>query len=173
MPVVNTKSTVITNRDAVPRVASNANIFNCQLQEAVGVVEAANNDSIGSKYFFATIPSNARVSRILLSCDAISTSGAMDVGLYQTTDNGGAVVEVDTFASAVVLTSALVHSDITHESDPTGSGATNYGIEDQEKMVWQLLGLSSDPNRSYDVVGTVTTATGGAGTIALKIQYVA
>ena len=171
MAVVTVKSGAITNRDAVPRVFSNANILNAGLQEAVGVVEAANGDSIASKYIFCQIPSNARISRILLSCDAI-TSGAMDIGLYQTTDNSNTVAEVDTFGSAVSIASALVHSDITHESDPTGSGATNFGIEDKEKMVWQLLGLSADPGRSYDVVGTLTAATTAAGTMALQVQYV-
>lgn len=170
MPVVNLKSTFITNRDAGTGTLSNPQLNNI-LKNAVGTVEAANADSIGSKYFMAQLPSNARVSKVLLSCDAISTSGAVDCGIYRTTADGGAVVDADFFASAVVLTSALNHSDITHEADPTGAGA-GFGQEDVEKPLWQALGLTADPSVLYDVILTVTTATGGAGTVSLEVEYV-
>ena len=165
MAVVTTKATAITNRDAIPSVLTNAAVGNSRLQEAVGTIEAANGDSIGSKYVLASVPSNARISRVLLSCDAISTSGAGDVGLDDTTQNGGAAVDADFFGSAVVLTSALANSDVTHESGV-------FGVERVEQPLWKALGLTSDPNKFYDVVLTLTAATGGAGTVSLKVQYV-
>lgn len=171
MAVVTTKSGVITNRDSTPIVLSNASIANGSMHEAVGTVEGANGDSIASKFIYASVPSNARISRVLLSCDAIATSGAGDIGVYQTTANGSTVVDADFFASAVVLTSALVHSDITHEADAADAGA-GYGLADVEKPLWQALGLTSDPSRMYDIVLTLTTALGGAGTVSLKVQYV-
>lgn len=171
MAVVTTKATAITNRDATPAVLTNGNIVRGDMKEFVGIVEGANGDSIASKFIYGQIPSNARVTEVLLSCDAISTSGAMDVGIYQTTQNGGAVVDADFFASAVVLTSALLNSDITQEADPADAAA-GFGKADSEKMLWQALGLSSDPNLMYDVVGTLTTALGGAGTTVLKVRWV-
>ena len=170
MAVETRKAAAITNRDATPAVFSNASVAKGSLLEAVGVVEVANGDSIGSKYVFFSIPSNARVSRMLLSSDAIAASGAGDIGIYQTTANGGAVVDADFFASAQVLTAALVNTDITHEADAADAGA-GFGLADVEKPLWQALGLTSDPVRDYDVVMTVTTATGGAGTVALKGSY--
>lgn len=171
MAVVTTKSGAITNRDSSPIVLSNANISKGMLCEAVGTVEGANGDSIASKFIFASVPSNARISRVLLSCDAIATSGAADCGVYKTTADGSAVVDVDFFASAQVLTSALSHTDITHEADAADAGA-GYGQADVEKPLWQALGLTADPGIHYDIALTLTTALGGAGTVSMKVQYV-
>lgn len=165
MAVVTTKATAISNRDSDPVVLSDANISRGHLKEAVGTIETNGDDSANSKYVFASIPSNARVSAVLLSCDGNNTDGAGDIGLYRTTDDGGAVVDADFFASAQALGTALTNSDVTHESGV-------YGIEDIEKPLWEALGLSEDPNLLYDVVMTLTTADDSADTISLKIQYV-
>lgn len=166
MAVVSTKSSVITNRDATPAVLSNANLLKGTMLEAVGMVEAANGDSIGSKYFMVTVPSNARISQVLLSCDDIGTTTIADVGVYKSTADGGTVVDADFFGSAVSLKDgALTNSDVTHES-----GA--YDIDDSEKMLWSALGLTADPNINYDIILTLTAAADAAGTIVLKVRYV-
>lgn len=172
MAVVTVKSGAITNRDASPRVATNASISRGVLKEAVGTAEGASGDSIASKYIMAQVPSNARISRVLLSNDAISTAGATDVGVYRTTADGGAVVVAAAFASAVVLTSAQVNVDVTHEADPTDGNANDFGLADTEKPLWQVLNLAADPKVQYDIVLTLTAALGGAGTLGLKVQYV-
>lgn len=165
MAVVTSKSLAITNRDSSPGKLSNSNIAKANLKEAVGVVEAANGDSIGSKYIFAQIPSNARVSQLLVYSDDIGITTAADFGLYKSTADGGAVVDADLFASAVSLSGgALNGSDITHES-------AVFDPDDGEKMLWEALGLSSDPNLMYDVVATLTAAADAAGTICLKVRY--
>lgn len=171
MAVVTPKSSAITNADATPRVLNARIVDEGSLRESVATLEGANGDSIASIFRMVRVKSSDRVSRVLLSCDAISTSGAADVGIYRTADDGGAVVDVDFFASAVVLTSALVHSDITHEADAADAGA-GYGLADVEKPLWQALGLTTDPAVEYDIALTLTAALGGAGTLALKVQYV-
>lgn len=165
MAVVTTKGGAITKRDASPRQLADANISRGVLKEAVGTIETNGDDSAGSKYIFASIPSNARVSAVLLSCDGNNTSGAGDIGLYRSTEDGGAVQDADFFASAQALGSALKNSDVTHESGV-------YGIEDIEKPLWKALGLSVDPGVMYDVVMTITTADDSADTVSLKVQYV-
>lgn len=166
MAVVTTKSGAITNRDSSPSVHNNAYIAGGMIREAVGTVEAANADSIGSKYIFASIPSNARVSQVLLYSDDIGNTTEADFGLYRTTADGGAVVDADFFASAVSLKDgALNGSDITHES-------AVFNPDDVEKQLWSALGLSSDPGVMYDVVATLTGAADAAGTISVKIRYV-
>lgn len=165
MAVVNVKAAVITNRDATPKVISNANIQKGMLNEAVGVCAIANGDSIASTYRFAQIPSNARVSQVLLYSPDIGTTTIADFGLYDTTDNGAAVVDADFFASAVSLKDgALNAQDITHE-------AGVFSIANAEKMVWEALGLSADPSKMYDVAATLTAAADAAGSVALKVQY--
>lgn len=166
MAVVTTKSGAITNRDSAPSVLSNMNIAGGTLKEMVGTLESVSGDNIGSKYIFGSIPSNARVSQVLLYSDDVGTTTIADFGLYHTTADGSAVVDADFFGSAVSLKDgALNGSDITHES-------TAYDIDDIEKPVWQALGLSADPMCMYDVVATLTAASDAAGTITLKVRYV-
>jgi len=164
MAVVTLKGAAVSNRDASPKVISNSAIVKGQMNEAAGRITANSGDSIGSKYVLATIPSNARVSQVLLSCDGAATAGAADIGLYRTTLDGGAVVDADFFASAQSLASALANSDVTHESGV-------FGIEDTELFVWEALGLTEDPNLMYDVALTLTTAINAADDIALKVRY--
>jgi len=169
MAVVTTKAAGITNRDSSPQVKINSILGAGVLREAVGKVEIANGDSIASRYVLCEIPSNARVSQVLVYSDDVGTTTVADFGLYQTTANGGAVADVDFFASALVLNAgALNGTDITYE-------AANTGVTDPdacEKFVWQALGLSADPKLMYDVCATLTAAADGAGTLSIKVRYV-
>ena len=115
------------------------------------------------------VPSNARVSRVLLSCDAITTC-AGDVGVYRTAADGGAVVDVDFFASAQSLSAALAHSDVTHEADAADAGV-GYGLADTEKPLWQALQFTADPKCEFDIAITLTAAAGSAGTTSIKCDY--
>lgn len=169
MAVVTTKASAVTAADAgtaVKKILSGG-----ILKESVGTLEAVSGDSIASIYRLARVPSNARVSRVLLSCDAITTC-AGDVGVYDIAAvNSGAVVDVDFFASAQSLATALSNTDITHEADAADAGA-GFGQADVEKPLWQALGLSADPGKYYDIAVTLTAAAGSAGTVSLKVQYV-
>jgi hypothetical protein len=164
MAVVTTKSGQITNRDASPKVLNNSGIEKGDMQSSIGTLESVSGDSIGSKYIMCQIPSNAYVRDVFLSCDGGNTTGAADIGIYQTTENGGAVVDADFFASAQVLTSALARSSVVHESGV-------YGIEDIEKPLWEALGLSEDSHRMYDVALTLTAASDAADSISLDVQF--
>lgn len=164
MATENLKSAAITNRDASPQVANPGGLNGGELKVAVGMLECGTGD-LGSTYRFVSVPSNAYIHQIRLYSDDMGATGVADVGIYQNTENGSAVVDADFFASAVDMkTAALNGSDVTHES-----GAFN--IDDAEKPLWQALGLSSDPQRSYDIVLTTTEAFGTAGTVVLKVQY--
>jgi hypothetical protein len=171
MAVVNTKATAVTNADASTQTTNSNKIQQGRLYEHVGTVEAVSGDSIGSTYRLARVKSGDRISRVLLSCDAITTC-AGDVGVYDITSvNSGAVIDVDFFASAQSLATALVNQDISHEADAADGGA-GFGLADVEKPLWQALGLTADPMKQYDIVVTLTAAAGSAGTIALKVQGV-
>jgi hypothetical protein len=158
------KSSFITNATATPLVLSNAGAVSGVMKEAQGTctpVIAA--PDVASTYRFCRIPSNCRVSQVLLTCLAFG-AGAMDVGVYQTAENGGAVVDADLFASAVSLASARTNLDITYESG-------EYTTAESEQMLWQVLGLSADSNREYDIVGTVTTQFGTALAVNVKVRF--
>lgn len=164
MAVVESKSDVITNRDASPRVISDSNLSKGQLLEACGHIALAATDSSDSKLYFCSVPSNARISQVLLSCDDTGTTGTMDIGVWKSTQDGGTVVDQDHFASAQALTTALVNSDVTHESG-------EFPIEELEKPIWEALGLSEDPNIEYDIVGVLQESPENAGDVTLKVRY--
>jgi hypothetical protein len=172
MAVELVKSGVITNADATPVVLNNPSVANALLHEGVGTVEFTATASIASIARLVRVPSNARISRVLLSCDAI-TSAETDVGVYKTMGAdgvAGVVVDVDFFASAQSIATALINSDVTHEAD-AADGAAGFGRADVAKPLWQALGLSADPGIYYDIACTLTAAATGAGTVSLKVQY--
>lgn len=158
-------STLISNRAATPRVANDPWTNAVVKTTGPGQLEVSTAVDATHVLRFCRVKSNAVIHAVFLSCDAVSTSGAGDIGIYQTDDNGGAVVDADFFASAQVVTTALARSDVTHESGV-------YGIEDRDKPLWEALGLSADPQIDYDIAMLVTTDMGGAGTLVVEALYV-
>lgn len=174
MAVVTVKDSNITLFDASQQTLVSPRILGGRVREVIGVAEVTNGDSIGSKYILCRIPSRARVSRVMLSCDAIASATA-DIGVYDTAQNGGVVVDVDHFASAQALTAALVNSDVGHEAD-AADASTGFGLADVAKQLWLSLQqavatIVADPQKFYDVVLTLTAAATGSGTAVLRIQW--
>lgn len=168
MSVVNRNSNTIANAVAVPRVPNSPGVGGEGiLREVAGVVATATDDSQNSIHRFCRLPSNARVSQVLLSCIAAGSAGAVDVGLYQTVERGGAVVDADLFGSAVALTSGNKDNlDVTYESG-------EYTITESLKPLWEVLGLTEDPCIEYDLATTITTTfSSGPTAMALKARYV-
>lgn len=163
--MANVDSTLISNRAATPRVANDP-WTNAQLKTTgPAQLEVSTAEDATDILSFVEVKSNAVVHGVLVSSDAAITTGAMDVGIYQTADNGGAVVDADFFASALAVGGGLTKSDATHESGV-------YGIEDRDKPLWEALGLTEDPQISYVIAGTITTDMGAAGTIVVEALYV-
>lgn len=161
------KSAYITNATATPRVLTNSSKSNGRLFEASGVVTPAADQADDTIMRVVRVPSNARISEVLLNAADATTGGAIDIGVYQTEDNGGAVVDRDLFASALALTGGpFLNSDQTFES-------TEYTVAESEKPLWEVLGLSADSNREYDICCVVETVfNGGPTAIGLKVRYV-
>jgi hypothetical protein len=169
MAEVNRNSNVIANAVATPRVANSPAIGGAsQMVEVAGLVTCAADDSANSIHRFVRVPSNARISQVLFSTADATTAGAINVGVYQTSENGGAVVDADLFASALALTGGPYKNlDITQESD-------EYTYAEGAKPLWEVLGLSADPCREYDIAATISTTYDGAGTSQLlKVRYTA
>lgn len=162
MAAENLKSGAITNRDATPAVLNTSQ--GGRVQTAWGKCEAAGGDA-GSTYRFCSIPSNAKRIRAWYSCDDLGTGVTLDIGLYETTANGGAVKDADFFASALdVATAAVAITEITFER-----GATL--IDEIEEPLWERLGASADTKRDYDVTA-VSASAAATGTIAVWVEYV-
>lgn len=168
MAITNRKSTYITNATASPKVASNPILKGGMLREACGTITPATDDSATSVFRFCRVPSNARISSVLLTAADFTTGGAIDIGVYDTEDNNsGAVVDADLFASALAMTGGpFSHAEQINESG-------EYTVAEQEKPLWEVLGLSADPHKEYDIAATITTDFNGGQAMHLKVRYVA
>ena len=165
MAVANTKSTAISNADAQPRVANSPHLEKSPLIESVATVEIAAADDDNSVLRLFRVPSNARISQLLFANDTLTGATSFDVGIYQTAANGGAVADSDLFLSAVDFSTARAQfADLSHES------ASN-NIADCEKRIWELLALTADPHRDYDICITALTIGSGAGTVSAICRY--
>lgn len=163
MGVVNIKSGSITNSDAEPLVRNNAIINGGKLKSAVDYVSVASADSDTSVYRVVRLHSSCRVDSLLLYNTAITAGTSYDVGIYKTAADGGAVVDADAFGSAIDLSSAHSGTDIAFEA---------LALTSIKKALWEVAGLSADPNCYYDIALTANTVGSADGTIALKAYYV-
>ena len=156
----------ITNRDATPRVLNNARLTGSVLMSATErVTMATGGHGVGTIHRLFEIPSNAVISRVFFSAPDIGTTTAADIGLYRTTNDGAAVVDADFFASAQALNAGPYDNvDITRESAVI-TPANRF------QPVWQILGLTADPNVKYDVALTMTGASDGTGSVDVTVQY--
>lgn len=157
------KSSVVTNRDAVPAVINSAQIDGARLRHKRGfgtTVTAAAEAGSTIRHF--SVRSNDIVVQLMMDNTALGGTTAANIGLYRSTIDGGAVVDADFFASAVSLVSAAVQTNVTREAAGTPN-AVNY----MEKPIWEALGLTTDPQLDYDVVTTLSAAATAAGTVCL------
>lgn len=136
------------------------------LKEKAAVAAPAANQASADTIHFFRVKSNAIVSRVMISAADATTAGAVNVGLYNTAAAGGAAVDADLFASALDLAGGPYNNlDITFES-----GELTYA--ESTNRLWEVLGLTEDPHKEYDVVATVsTTFNGGPTSIKLVLQY--
>jgi hypothetical protein len=169
MAIVNSKATAISNSDRAattgqPDILNPLLIAAGKVISKVGKVAKTTTDSDNSVYRFARVPSSARISSIGIVCAAAAGLTAVDVGLYDTAANGGAAVAQHLFATGLDL-----H---TGNTTPIQARFNNMGASTIEQPIWQLLGLSADPGKSYDVCLTATTAGSASVTLAVEVYEV-
>lgn len=167
MGAVTVKSTAITNADQLfPKVPSASYLGKGTLYSAVGTLEVGASDSAGSVYRLARIPSGARLHELKLLTDAITGFTSASVGIYAPQDqsgNAGAVVSSTLFGSGIDVS--------VQQTEPYDVIFNNLGIENVEKRVWELVGLTRDPQVFYDLAVVSVTQSGGAGTLSMIVAY--
>lgn len=164
MAVVTVKSVPITNRDATPAVINDGKIERGALREAVGYVQAVAGDSVSSKYIFCQVPAGARVSQVLLDCQALGAGASISLGVFFPTRYNGATVNATLFAAVQSVASALNGVDATN-------AAGNYGIDKQSQPLWQAAGYPSDPGVWFDIAAIVQGAIAATGNLGIKVRY--
>lgn len=166
MAQTNRNSDTIANLVATPRVINKPPYAGGALRVAGGLITTEADDSSGAIGRFHRVPSNACFYQMLITAADATTAGAINVGIYQTAENGGAVVDADLFASAFDLSGGPFNNyDILIESGEMTQA-------ERRTPLWAVLGLSSDPNIEYDVAYTIsTTFNGGPTAITLLTAY--
>lgn len=164
MPVVTKKAALISGRDSTPPVKSTLATGTRVLYEQCASVAVETTDSIGSRYIMASVPSSASFSALFKLHGGL-TSMAANIGLYRTTQDGGAAVSATLFASALSLATA----DSTGTNILHNSGTLT--LAHLEQPIWQVLGLAGDPQIMYDVAAVSTAAPTAAGTLAMRTLF--
>lgn len=173
MAIVNTKSTIVTNADATPKVMTRGAIGAGRRRGAVATVEVAAADDNNSVYRFFRVHSSWIITELWLYNDAITSGSSYDCGLYRTADDGGAVVDADCWATAVTMVSAR-----TGTAAPLNLVFEALNIDKVEKTVWEVAAIAvttitADPAVWYDICLTANTVGSGAGTISMVLGYLA
>lgn len=171
MGVVNTKSAEITAMDAPPsatKVPVRGELITGRPIVTSGICAIAAGDDDGSVYRVCRVHSSWVIDEIIRKNDAITGASDYDLGLYDIADvNNGAVVSgaANLFADGIDISAGTLLG-VDHRSD---AGADEAGVANLNKRVFELLGLSVDPNKWYDLAWTSTTNGSGAGNIYTRV----
>ena len=165
MATANTKSNIVTNADATPVTLTAVNLKGGRLREQVATVEIAAADDDGSTYRLFRVHTSDRVSSIEIFNDAISGGTDFNIGAYDVADAGGAIIDGgNSWGDAVTMASArTTPTDVCYEIND---------VANIEQEVWEVLALTSDPNKFVDIVLTAVTVGTVAGTISARLRYV-
>jgi hypothetical protein len=172
------KSTLISNRDATPKVLTDSYLSGGIMEEVMGSVKTGSSDPAGNFYRLVQVPSNARVSQIYWQTDTIlSNSCRLDLGVWYptTVPVGGAnfipsacagtFIGTSFFANGLNPSAAIIAlTEITNNS-------SNYLVPLQETPLWNVLGFLTDPEISFDMGFSVNVANSVAGYVGLKVRY--
>jgi hypothetical protein len=162
MAVTHSKSTTITNYEAAQQTLANKTKIGGVLCESIETFELTADSATSTTRYFR-VHSGWRLKPLAIYSDDSGAAGIVDIGLYDTTENGGAVVDVDFFAASLDVNAAALDGTLKHAA---------VAAENLHKELWEQLSLTSDPNKWYDVAVTISTALSGTSTMTLALQYV-
>lgn len=128
-----------------------------RVRAITATIAVANGDSIGSPHYIGQMPSNAIIDpSSLVHSSGITSLNDYDIGIEQ----AGNVKDADILADGIDVSGA-----------GTDSLVASVAVADLHKPLWQLLGLTNDPGVTYDIVGRMKAAAGGAGTLHFNLKY--
>ena len=172
MAASNILSTVITAADAVPvgapisKAISKGEVF-----RQVGFCAMTSGDEAASVYRFARVPSNAVITSIkrFHSATYAGVSNVYDIGVYQTSGNGGAVVDRRQFASGVEMSGVAASATGLESRFAYAAEAPLSGIESE---LWEVLGSGSDTGREYDLAMTISGAMASTAATCPVVMFI-
>lgn len=162
MGVVNTLSGALTQANADPPMLNQAAYGNEPKAKQAYVAKAA-GDSATSTLRCVRLPSNAILASVKCKHQAFGTGATADIGVYRTAANGGAVVDADCIADE--FSTAAAKTTWTEAMSAVAAA-------DIHKPLWQIAGLSADPQQDLDIVVTLGSTPGDqAANLAMLVEY--
>lgn len=170
------KSTLLTNRDATPKVLTDAFLAGGILEEVQGSVKTGASDTANSYYRLIQVPSNSKMSQLYWQSEGLGSGCVVDVGVWFPTylpvgggaflssGSSGALISSSIFAAGLTAPAANALTEITNQSG-------NYLIPLQETVLWNVLGFTVDPEIDFDIGFVTRVATAAAGYVSLKCRY--
>ena len=127
-----------------------------------GNFETLAADDAGSKYRLCRLPANAVPLQLEINQDGIAGFTEIDIGLYDTLEQGGAVKDIDCFSDGVDQSAGYaLGSEL--------NGLSAVAIASLGQQVYQFAGDSAPtPNGEYDLVMTCVSEVSAAGTVAFR-----
>ena len=122
-------------------------------------------NSATSIYRIAEVPSNYVPVDGEITCAALTGLDDVDLGIYETTEQGGAVLDVDALVDGGDLTSALAQ----------GSGlnpVSAVSLANQGKSIYQLVSDVSSERQSYVLALTINKDAAATGDVVVKLKLV-
>jgi len=162
MAVVNGNELLnLTGLALVPPTLPNVRTNGAKVQQVLAVVEVAAGDDDNSTFRVARIPSNAVLSSIAIANDAITGGTDYDLGIAYP---AGATIDADALVDGVSLATGTSNAFSVN-------GMSAVDIANTGKYLWELAGLTVDPQGDLDLILRGNTIGTAAGTIAFKVQF--
>lgn len=140
------------------------------IRRVLAKLEILSTEEDGSVFRLARVPSDMIVTDIRLFCDAITGGNDFDIGLYDTDQNGGAVVDKDVFLDGKALTSAIT---ISGTAGLGASGLTGLDIASLNKTLFGHAGKTIATRKAeYDIAITANDIGTTGGTVVAIIDMV-
>lgn len=179
MSAFNIKSTVLAGRDATPKVLQEGTLARGLVREAYGAqcVSSAGTDlnTAGTQIRLVSVPSHARLSVLEYAGTSTGTSALDIAAWYPTTIPGGGANFLTTQAGTLISSSKLLTNFIIPDTNLQWTTAfpalATLNLGPQEAPLWQLLGLTTDPEVPIDLGMTVRTACAINGYVGLRARF--
>jgi hypothetical protein len=156
------KSGPVTNLDASPFLRPGSWVHGGNAKHYAGTVETLATDSIGSTYRF--LPGRlVDAAGHRLRCSAMRS--APPARPISASTSPPPKVEPSWMRTSSPLRAIAA---ATNGTDITLRPLAAMDISKIEQRIWEVLGLTTDPNLEYDVVATLTAATVAGGTLSLR-----
>lgn len=124
-----------------------------------------NGNTTASIYRIAEVPSNFVPVSGEVTCAALTGLDDVDLGLYETDEQGGAVIVVNALADAMDLTGALA----------PGAGLSpisGVALDDQGKALYSLASDVSSERQAYVLALTINKDAAATGDVVVKLNLV-